>query len=198
MVANLRPALCAAFVVFSFPVFSLQAWAGGPGQHHPPRPHIHHHGKPHWPGAFIPPGTDGGILPSPHHPRRRHTPPPVFFGGHSFPTVTNVIIAAPEPRPFEPVRPESFNVLDPYAAVTRAPSGRVVVTGSNAGWPQPPAVQPYAPPAFHIIGQGSTRNMRGPVQVTHGVHPDADRPTGPRVIWLKEPGERRAPVKSGG
>jgi hypothetical protein len=195
MVAYPRPALCAASLVLTGFLMSGSAFAGGGV---PPRPHpkpvVIYPSQPHHAVRAIP--TAGARSTAPvtapvPRPLSGHRPAgPIWYGGYPYPVVTNVFVAAPEPPPLHSPKPLSFNVIDPYAVVSETPSGRIVVSSPNAGLQPIAAQQPYAPPAFHIIGQGSTRNMRGPVHVTHGVQPAADRPTGPKVIWLKEPSEK--------
>jgi hypothetical protein len=193
MVARLRPFLTAVLIAVSGPVL-----AGGGHPHHPPP----HQPLPKPPAAramppqahlptVLPPA--GPVAPAP-------APVAIPFGTGFYPYPVLVPAAPPPPVRIaeRPVRPLSFHAIDPRAVVSRTPSGRTVVTvpGSWRRATQP--VQPYAPPAFHIIGAAPARNMARPVHLVHGVSPAANRPTEPRVIWLKQPTRDKAVVRTRG
>jgi hypothetical protein len=193
MVAVLRPALSAALLFVAGSAFAGGAKPHTPPQYPPPpKPPVV---RPAYPGVAVP-------VASPVVPGNPVTPAPqqvpVFAGFYPYP----VIVAAPAIiGPVEAaraVRPLSVNVIDSRAVVARTPSGRVVIAsagGSRRGQHQ---AQAYAPPVFHMIGAPSAQHMGRPVHVVHGVKPLPNRPTEPRVIWLKEPREGRQPLKSGG
>lgn len=193
MLAMLRPALAAGLVVFSVPALA----GGGHPPHHPP------HHPPSYRVPVVRPVPPLAALPvaqpvTPAVPAPQSVLQPFGTGFYPYPVVVTVAAPVSLPEAIRPVRPLSFHVIDPRATVSRAPSGRIVVTGPGR-WRQssePP--RPYAPPAFHIVGTPSGRHMGQPVKLTHGVKPAATRPTEPRVIWIKEPQAAAALVKSGG
>jgi hypothetical protein len=228
MSAAMRPACALALVAFAGFVFAGSASAGPHGPSggpalKPPRHHPVPHNPPAQPPGMKPPlAVPPVAMPRPAPPLRPMPPPripgpfatpggprggPAFVpfrpfgpGFYPYPVIVETAqTAAPVAGPRPAVRPVSVNVLDPFAVVTRAPSGRVVIAG-GAGWGPPgdEAARPYAPPAFHLIGAPSGRHMGRPVHVVHGVPSASDRPTEPKVIWLKEPRAARGAVKSGG
>jgi hypothetical protein len=99
--------------------------------------------------------------------------------------------AAPAPS-MRPLRPLSFVPTDPNAVISRLPSGRIVMSpapGAYVASPREVAYykrlqNPYAPPAFHMIGAPSDRYMRRPVALTYGVQPSRRFNPAPKVIWV--------------
>jgi hypothetical protein len=121
-------------------------------------------------------------------------PFPFSYGPPAVVVIQQFPVIAAAPRP---VRASAFNVIDPWALVGRTPSGRVVIAGPG---PFEPTIRraPYAPPSFQIIGAPSTRDMRGPVHLKHGVAPPSEMQTGPRVILLQPSKDRKGPLKPAG
>jgi hypothetical protein len=117
----------------------------------------------------------------------------------------------------ERVEPLSVNILDPHRTrVTRSPSGSVIIEDryhayharrdyyrshhyerhvSHERHVSRP-ITPYAPPAFHIIGDVSSKSAAKPVALNHGVQPRRGFQTQPKVIFLvMRPGEKILTVR---
>ncbi len=173
----LRAAVAAAALSPAFAIAGPMTLGGGAPPHARPGFHPHVVGHPDHFGHRPPPLRHG-------HPHRPWTHVGVPY---AYP-VTVVIAPSPSPPPPPPVRPLSFHLADPAAVAVRLPSGRVAIGSSNVVLqPAGVAARPYAPPTIQIVGQASTRHMRGPVHLVHGVQPPKHLATDPRVIWLKEP-----------
>jgi hypothetical protein len=168
----------------------VPASAGSSGRHqpavHPPAPAA-------YPVAVVRPAPPIAALRMPALTTPSPAPAPaplvVPVGGFAGPVVvlreTRIERVAPRP-----VRPLSFEVLDPLAVVGRSRSGRVVVVGSGP-LAEPARAAPYAPASFQIIGAPSNRHMGGRVALNHGTPAPAGLETKPRVIWIKEPAAER-------
>jgi hypothetical protein len=111
----------------------------------------------------------------------------------------------------ERVEPLSVNILDPHRTrVTRTPSGSVVIEDRyhayhasryydrrhHYGRYMSRPVTPYAPPAFHIIGDVSPNSAAKPVALNHGIQPRRGFQTQPKVVFLvMKPGDKTLSVR---
>jgi hypothetical protein len=106
------------------------------------------------------------------------------------------------------VQPISVNILDPLTRVSRLPSGRILITDPYYARQHHAAYRhsferrqhhqttPYAPPAFYIIGNVSAKNMGKSVKLNHGITPQRNLQTQPKVVFLvMNPGEKTLSVK---
>jgi hypothetical protein len=113
------------------------------------------------------------------------------------------VIAPPLLLPVErPVRPLSFNPIDPRAVITRLPSGRIAMSPPAGFYPLTPwqvaesnrRLHPYAQPSFQIISEGAPQRAGSAVHLTYGVQPGRRMNPEPTVVWLDERG--RTPATS--
>jgi hypothetical protein len=107
----------------------------------------------------------------------------------------------------ERVEPLSVNILDPHRTrVTRTPSGSVVIEDRyhdfyasryhDRRYYHARPTRPYAPPAFHIIGDVSPRSPAKVVSLNHGIQPRRGLQTQPNVVFLEmKPGDKTLSVR---
>ncbi len=200
-----RSYLCAS-VFLSVLVLSAPAIAGDhPGVRSlkvPPGRTIHHHPvqTPQFPTVSARPAPIQVVRPAqPTYVLPLPVPlgQPVIYGGvererQSFAQTAVPYDVAGDRRPIKPL---SFHPVDPYAVITRLPSGRIAMSPPPGFLPltQREVVEsnrhlhPYAPPSFQLIGE-QPQHAGKAVHLAYGVKPSRRFNPEPQVVFLDERG----------
>lgn len=97
---------------------------------------------------------------------------------------------------YRPVKPLSFHPVDPYAVITRLPSGRIAMSPPPGFLPltqrevarSNKRMRPYAPPSFQLIGEQTPAQAANAVHLRYGVKPSRRFNPEPQVVFLDERG----------